>query len=200
MLLYFADAPGVAQVESNSLWDKLNMFKHLRSVVVVYLGAILLANSLRIVLPWTLAWLKNHVLFEVLSLAMVVAILWLLLPSRRGLFSSTLWADSSLAGGGGANDDAHAYDDDYLWDGELPMLALPLAEDLDPRDLAVVVYPNPRATAVNTGTTSAGSNVDASSFGAGGAAVGGRGWSAATSPLVLAVMEHGSPAGNKRNA
>eukprot|EP00027_Filamoeba_sp_ATCC50430_P006466 CAMPEP_0168546728 /NCGR_PEP_ID=MMETSP0413-20121227/3653_1 /TAXON_ID=136452 /ORGANISM="Filamoeba nolandi, Strain NC-AS-23-1" /LENGTH=417 /DNA_ID=CAMNT_0008576925 /DNA_START=566 /DNA_END=1819 /DNA_ORIENTATION=+ len=75
--------------------DKMKVFRSLRTAVVIYLGCILLVNSLQIVMVWYMAWFAI-VLNQVTILCMVSYISYLLLPFRTNLFSISLLLDNSI--------------------------------------------------------------------------------------------------------
>jgi hypothetical protein len=61
---------------------KARLFKYLRTIVMIYVGGILLVNSLRIVLLFSLPWI-NTINNEFISLGMVLALCILLRPRDR---------------------------------------------------------------------------------------------------------------------
>jgi len=65
-----------------NITEKARLFKILRTIVMVYVGAILLVNSLRIVLLFSMPWI-NTINNEFISLGMVLALCILLRPRDR---------------------------------------------------------------------------------------------------------------------
>jgi cation transport ATPase len=70
------------QLETESIHQKIKLFKTLRTSVVIYLGSILLVNSMRIIMIWYLDWF-NYVLNEMVVLLMMCLICFILLPNNR---------------------------------------------------------------------------------------------------------------------
>jgi len=82
-------------VETQSLYHKIRLFKTLRTSVVIYLGSILLVNSMRIIMVWYLDWF-NYAMNEVVVLMMMALICFILLPYNRLLFTTAGLLDGSL--------------------------------------------------------------------------------------------------------
>jgi len=62
---------------------------------VIYLGSILLVNSMRIVMIWYLDWF-NYLINEVVIYAMMVLVSWILYPRTQHLFSQDNLLDLNI--------------------------------------------------------------------------------------------------------
>lgn len=101
------DTRGTMLILSQAIHQKIKLFKTMRTAVVVYLGSILLVNSLRIVMVWYLEWL-NYLLNETVVFTMMGFISWFLSPKNRLLFSRFSFSADGRAPANG-RDNVYAY-------------------------------------------------------------------------------------------
>jgi hypothetical protein len=123
--------------ETNGIVQKIKLFKTLRSSVVLYLGSILLVNSMRIIMIWYLDWL-NYVMNEIVTLLMVSTISYILLPHHRALFSS-LGLEANLLS---------LFNMDEIFDPE-SIINYQDTYSPDISDIAVVEYPSKNSESKN---------------------------------------------------
>lgn len=83
-------------VEIQSLNQKIKLFKTLRNIIMIYLGTILLANAVRIVIAWNFDWI-NSLLNEIVVFLMICGICYILLPYNRYLFLPVVVIDDPFS-------------------------------------------------------------------------------------------------------
>lgn len=110
---------------------KIQLFKHLRTGIAIYLGAILVVNSIRIVMVWYLDWV-NYLLNEVVVLIMLNFISFLLSPQRKLIWTPIPEFDSSL------------FDilPDLFSESDVALLQQYQTYSPDPKDIIIIEYPS----------------------------------------------------------
>jgi hypothetical protein len=84
--IWMANNVNLADLPLQAFHRKMRMFRTLRAVVVIYLGTILLVNSLRIVVVWYWDWM-NIALHEVIAVTLIIISLHCLRPGAHGVFT-----------------------------------------------------------------------------------------------------------------
>jgi len=131
--LVMVNRSNLTEQEIDGVHKKIRLYRMLRSSVIMYLGSILVVNSLRIVMVWYLDWF-NYLLNEVVVFLMMYIICFILRPSNTALFSTATMFDVG-----------NLYPlfnvDDFFSDTEFGIVPSTQEPPIDPSEYVVIEYP-----------------------------------------------------------